>query len=573
MAKETAAATTTVSDYLLTRLKQSGLEHLFAVPGDYASPFLDALDADKDIERVPNINELGSGYAADGYARYKGIGAACVQYGVGTFSLLNCTAGSFVERVPVAVISASPSTKDRALEQSEAILFHHSTGNLRADQIVFQNVTVDSVIIEDPEKAPEQIDRAITLMLTHRKPIYIEVLNNVWSMKCAAPKGKLAPVEMTSDAASLAAALDAAFERLDAAKLPILWAGVEIQRYGLQDTLQQIVDASGWYFTTTSLGKTVLDENQKQFIGTYAGPASPAKTWDAMCAADCVLALGTIITDDYLNIMNSSFGKMIEVNDEEARIGYQYYHDVAMKDFLEGILSRLKEKKRKPRKYTLPKTKPEEPYKAQPKDRLTYNIFYHELSNFLKKEKMLNDIALILGESTSLYVFGNLFGLPQNSFVAQAAWGSLGHETGCALGVALGSGKRPFVVAGDGGFRMICQELSSMAYHKCNAVVFVMSNNVYAIEQAFVDIKAFTPKGSFAPFDVLPEWDYMALAKSFGAKGFRASTVEDLRGILSQLNDITDAPALVEIAIPEKDLAPQLKRLADTPPNLSKYRP
>lgn len=112
-----------------------------------------------------------------------------------------------------------------------------------------------------------------------------------------------------------------------------------------------------------------------------------------------------------------------------------------------------------------------------------------------------------------------------------------------------------------------------MAYQKCNAVVFVMSNEVYAIEQAFVDIKAFTPKGDFAPFDVLPKWDYLALAQSFGAKGFRAKTVEELRRVLSELSDIKDAPALVEIVIPQKDLAPQLKRLAETPPSLSKYRP
>ena len=101
------------------------------MPGDYASPFLQALDATPGIERVANVNELGSGYAADGYARFRGVGAACVQYGVGTFSLLNCAAGSFVERVPVAVISASPKTQDRQLERSEEILFHHSTGDLR----------------------------------------------------------------------------------------------------------------------------------------------------------------------------------------------------------------------------------------------------------------------------------------------------------------------------------------------------------------------------------------------------------------------------------------------------------
>ena len=165
----------TVADYLLARLMQSGLTHLFAVPGDYCSPFLKALDSTPGITRVANINELGSGYAADGCARFKGIGAACVQYGVGTFRLLNCCAGSYVERLPVVVISSGPSTSDRRLERRQGILFHHSTGNLRADQLVFQNATVASVIVKSAEKAPSQIDGAITALLTHRRPIYIEV--------------------------------------------------------------------------------------------------------------------------------------------------------------------------------------------------------------------------------------------------------------------------------------------------------------------------------------------------------------------------------------------------------------
>src|ERR1044072_3181660 len=563
---------TTVSSYILTRLKQAGLGHIFSVPGDYAGPFLETLDQTPGIERVPNMNELGCGYAADGYARYKGIGAACVQYGVGGFSILNCTAGSFVERLPVAVISASPGTKSRVLEETEGILFHHSTGDLRADQIVFKNVTVASEIISDPEQAPAQIDRAITAMLTHRRPIYIEVWQDVWSLNCADPKGTLAPVVTKSDPDALAAALEATWSRIKSAKLPVIWAGVEIHRFGLQETLQQLLDGSGLYFTTTSLAKTVLDESQKQFLGTYAGPASPALTRAVMDAADCILALGTIITDDYLNIMATSYGEMVEVNDEEARVNYQYYRQVTLKDFLEGLVERFREQKRGPRRYKLPKVEPELPPKTKPSDALTYNIFYEELSAFLKAEKLLEEVALVLGESTSLYVFGNLFGLPRDSFVSQAAWGSLGHETGCALGVALGSGKRPFVVAGDGGFRMVCQEMSSLAYHKSNAVVFVMSNNAYAIEQAFVDIKAFTPQGAFAPFDVLPTWDYRALAQAFGAQGYRVETVEDLRTALAGLKGVEGVPALVEVVIPQKDLAPQLKRLAETPVPQRKYR-
>jgi indolepyruvate decarboxylase len=561
-----------VAEYLIARLMQAGLKHLFAVPGDYASHFLEALDATPGITRVANINELGSGYAADGYARFTGIGAACVQYGVGTFSLLNCAAGSFVERVPVAVISASPSTQDRLLENNEAILFHHSTGDLCADQIVFQNVTVASEIIADAAAATAQIDRAITAMLTHRRPIYIEVLQNVWTLACSEPVGTLKPLTIPSDPRSLAAALDSAWNRICNARLPVLWAGVEIQRFGLQDILQQIVDSSGLYFTTTSLGKTVLSENQPQFIGTYAGPASPAVTREVMAACDCPIALGTIITDDYLDIMKSSFGKMIEATDEETRCGYEYFRRVTLEDFLKGLLVRFQADKSWPRQFALPKTPAEAAGdNAEPAAPILYNVFYHQLIQFLKDQGLLDQTILVLGESTSLYVFGNAFGLPRNSFVAQAAWGSLGHETGCALGVALGSGKRPYVVAGDGGFMMICQELSSLARQNCNAVVFVMSNEGYAIEQAFVNLEAFKPEGQFAPFDVLPTWDYLALAKAFGVKGYRAQTVAELRAVLAETKDLKDIPALVQVVIPQKDLAPQLKRLAEPPAPQRKY--
>jgi indolepyruvate decarboxylase len=561
----------TVAEYLIARLKQAGLDHLFAVPGDYASPFLEALDASPEIALISNTNELGSGYAADGYARFRGIGGACVQYGVGTFSLLNCTAGSFVERVPVVVISASLKTSDRKLERQKEILFHHSTGDLRADQIVFQNVTVASEILRSAEHAPAQIDRAITAMLTHRRPVYLEGLNDVWSLDCYPPAGTLGPLKIPSNSTSLSAALDAAWDRIEEANLPILWVGVEVQRFGLRDTMQAIVDASGMCFTTTSLGKTVLDESQPHFIGTYSGPASPLITRAVMAATDCPVALGTIITDDYLNIIASSFAQMIEVNDREARVGSQYYTDVALNDFLEGLLARFQADNRYPRKYQLPAVTEQEHQAANPENALSYNIFFDEISAYLKNERLLSEIILVLGESTSLYVFGNLFGLPRDSFVAQAAWGSLGHETGCALGVALGSGKRPFVIAGDGGFMMICQELSSLARQKCNAVVFVMSNKAYAIEQAFVDISAFDPNGEFAPFDLLAEWDYLALAKAFGAQGYRAATVDDLRKTLEEVKHLQGRPALVEILIPQKDLAPQLKRLAETPTQLRKY--
>jgi indolepyruvate decarboxylase len=554
--------TYTVSNYILDRLKQLGCNHVFAVPGDYASIFLNTLDGDPAIERIPNINELGVGYATDGYGRFKGVSACTVQYGVGAFSILNCMAGGFVERVPMVLVGPGPSTKNYELTRTQGILYHHSTGDLQADQIVMENVTVASTIIYDAVTAPAQIDEALTAMLTYSRPVYIEVLQNVFGNACAKPVGKLKAIPLVSEAPSLEALLNAAWAAITKAKLPVIWAGVEIQRYGLQDLLQQIVDESGLLFTTTSLGKTVLNEAQPQFIGTFAGPASPALTRAVMKATDCPIALGTIITDDYLDIMAADYGIMVEVSDETARLGYQHYQGIVLKDFLQGLLAKFKADPRYPRKYKRPSYELELTPLIKRTDKLTYEIFYYEFGNWLVKSGAINSSKLILGESTSLYVFGNLMGMPQNSFVAQAAWGSLGHETGCALGIEIATGQRPYVVAGDGGFMMICQEISSLVGQRSNAVVFVMSNGGYAIEQAFVDLKAFTPKGSFAPFDILPEWDYIALAKAFGAKGYVIETVEALHDLLELLKTQDGIPSLVQVKIPLKDIPPQLYRLA-----------
>ncbi len=564
----------TVAAYLAVRLRDIGIGHVFTIPGDYCAPFLDVLDATPGIERVPNLNELGCGYAADGYARLKGAGAACVQYGVGAFSLLNCVAGSFVECVPVAIISSSPGASSRLLEQHQNILFHHSTGDLLADRNVFREVTVDSVVVTNAGAAPGEIDRALTLMLTHRRPVYIEVINSVWNEACAQPAGSLSPIPPYSNPASLQSAVQGAWTMLESAQRPVFFFGVELQRLGLQQLAQQLVDLTGIPFTTTSLGKTVLDESQPLFAGTYAGPASPPATNDLVTKSDCVVALGTIITDDYLGLMASSFAKTIRVSEGETRVGLTYYPPVALADFLPVFIQYLRERPL-PGKPSPPQT----PFAPQLKTslaerQLTYELFYETLGAFLLGSPLLHSSVLVLGESTSLYVFGNLFGLPPDSFVAQAAWGSLGHETGCALGVGFGSGKRPLVVAGDGGFTMICQEISSLMRAGSNAVIFVMSNRGYAIEQAFVNLKAFEPGGTFAPYDILPAWDYLALAKAFGARGLRLSTTTELLKFLNQLDTAassSDGPTLVEIVIPEHDLAPQLKRLAEPPPSLLRY--
>ena len=178
----------------------------------------------------------------------------------------------------------------------------------------------------------------------------------------------------------------------------------------------------------------------------------------------------------------------------------------------------------------------------------------------------MKDSVLTLGVSSSMYVATNIYGMAQGSFVSSAAWQIIGYETGAAAGAQLGSGKRAWTVAGDGGFMMLCQSLSTLSRNNLDAVIFVMSNGVYAIEQVYVDVNSFNDGPDAPPFDafdVLPKWDYMALAQAFGAEGYRAETVSELNAVLVKLKTRSSKPILVEVKIPEKDLPQQMKRLGN----------
>ena len=317
----------------------------------------------------------------------------------------------------------------------------------------------------------------------------------------------------------------------------------------------------------------MLDEKGDKFIGTYSDAASIQSVRDLVTQADCFLTLGTIMTDDYLWFVENKYADMVLATTEQIRVNYFIYEGVTMKDFMAALLERFKTTKGYPLATVAPPQPPypepwvsnSDPYWNDKPETITYNRFFQHSMKFLEDNKMLDEIVMTFGVSSSLYVATNAYGLAQNSFLGSAAWQCIGFETGAASGAQLGSGKRAWTVAGDGGFMMVCQSLSTLARNNLNAVLFVISNGVYAIEQVYVDLTSFKPgpEHKFDAFDILPKWDYMALAQAFGAKGYRVQTVSELNAVLQELKDTTGQPSLVEVVIPEKDLPGQMRRLGE----------
>jgi indolepyruvate decarboxylase len=579
----------TVAEYLIRRLKEIGAEHLFAVPGDYAGPFLSAVDKTGAITRVGVTNEWVAGYAADSYARLRGVGAVCLTYGVGTFGVLNALAGSYVEELAVALIVGSPSFDQRRVERHEGVLYHHSTGKMTADAQSVKNVVAASEVVRSGRRAPAQIDRALAAALTWRRPVYIEVYQNVWTEACRPPGAPLESGALPLSRRSLERAVDRALERLKGATVPVIWAGVEIQRFGLQDLLEEVIRVTGLPWTTDLLGKSVLSEDHPGFEGVFDGASAVKNVMDLFNASNWVLGLGNLVTDDFAVWVEKQYDNIILAYGNSVRVGRKTFDDVPLKAFMERLIERLSERayrapagamavldqvptpgeRARLRFSTLGAVQAKEEV-----ERVTYDRFFARMKSWVD-----DSMVLMADTSIALYSAAELPVRQRDGFIAQAAWNSIGYTPGGAVGVGYAKpGKRAVVFCGDGGFQEIAQALSDIVRSGHDAVVFVFNNALYGIEQAFVDPYYFVPDAEgkrhpVEPFDLLHPWSYAKLTEVFGGGwGATVATVEELDAALATAKS-NRGLSLIDLRIPQDSITVQMLQQAGVNPDQIRTAP
>ncbi len=155
---------------MLDQLGKRGVKHIFGVPGDYVLRFYDLIEQSP-LQHIGTTREDAAGFAADAYARVRGLGAVCVTYCVGGLSLANPIAGAYAEKSPIVVISGAPGLKERERNP----LLHHRVRDFSTQREVFERITVASAALEDPDTAYHEIDRVLQAVERYKRPGYIEL--------------------------------------------------------------------------------------------------------------------------------------------------------------------------------------------------------------------------------------------------------------------------------------------------------------------------------------------------------------------------------------------------------------
>jgi indolepyruvate decarboxylase len=533
----------TIGGYLVRRLEERGIGHIFGVPGDYVLRFYDLL-VGSSIQVVGTCTEAGAAFAGDAYARVHGLGAVCVTYCVGGLNTVNAVAGAFAEKSPLILISGSPGLRERA----RSSLLHHRVRDYNTQRRIFEELTVASAALEDPARAPGQIDEVLTACVRQKRPVYLELPRDMVDAPCAMPRPLAREAEAPPrDPKALGEALAEASAMLRAARRPVILAGVEIHRFALQDSLLRLVERTHLPVASTLLGKSVISERHERCLGVYEGAMGREDVRRAVEGADCLLILGAFLTDIDMGINTAHLdpARTISATSERVSIKHHNYQAVPLGDFIHG-LTRLAAGRR--RAIALPPKPPQRPFRPRSRRAVTVRRFFARMNDFLQ-----DDHVVICDIGDSLFGAADLTIHRRTEFISPAYYTSMGFAVPAAVGAQIGRRRaRCVVFVGDGAFQMTGQELSTIVRCGLNPIVFVLNNGGYTTER-------FINEG---PYNDIRDWAYHRWPEIVGAGwGCEVRTEGELEHALTHARTNTASFSIINLHLAKMDCSAALLRL------------
>lgn len=531
-----------IGRYLLAKLHEAGVHDMFGVPGDYILRFYQEL-SQSPIRHVGTTREDTAAFAADAYARCRGIGALAVTYGVGALNCVNAVAGAHAESSPVVVISGAPGVEEQRLDP----LLHHRFGPYRLQREIFERITCFTAVLDDPLICCRQIDRALAAAREHCKPVYIELPRDRVDVPGHPFPGE-EPTRAESDPASLQEAVAETLSLLEAARAPVLVAGVELHRRGLQEALLKLVEGADLAVASTLTGKSVLGERHRNYLGIYEGALGSAKARERVEQADLLLMLGVTLNDVDLGIYTAKLdaNRMVRASQGEVIIHHHRYPQVLLADFVGALNDRLTG------------TRPgagKAPVEALPafvaQDApMTVARLIARLNSFIQP-----DMLVVCDTGDCLFAAIDLMVHDKSEFLATAFYTTMGFAVPAALGAQVAApDHRALVLVGDGAFQMTGTELSTAARLGLNPIVIVFNNRGYSTERFILD----------GPFNDISTWHFERLGELFGPlRGYSVHTELEFESALAGALAETSAPSLINVHLSPDDPSPAMRRLAE----------
>ncbi len=536
-----------IGQYLINRLQDYGIGAVFGIPGDYVLSFYSMLE-ESPLNVVGCTREDCAGFAADAYARLNGMSALCITYCVGGLSVCNSVAGAFAEKSPIIVISGAPGLGER---QNNPLL-HHKVREFRTQMDVFEKLCIAATELIDPLTAFSEIERVLDAADRFKRPVYIEIPRDMVHVVPPISHAYRRPHPET-DAGALAEAVHEASTRLSQARQPIIIAGVEIHRFGLQAQVLKLAEQVKLPIASTLLGKSVIRETHPLYVGVYEGAMGRADVTQFVEDSDCVLLLGTFMTDINLGIYtaNLDLKKCIYATSEQLQISHHHYHQLPLAEFIAGLIESRPTITAREIPTSL-KSHASESFCLDPHQPLRVSRMMPIINGRLEKDNIvIADIGDSLFGATELVVH------EQTDFLSPAYYTSMGFAVPATVGACVAKpDQRVITICGDGAFQMTGNELSTIIRNGFAPILIILDNHGYGTER-------FLHEGTWK-FNEIHPWNYHRLPELYGGgRGYLVSTEGEFAAALEAAWQDKSCAQIIQAKLKEGDASTTLLRLAD----------
>jgi pyruvate dehydrogenase (quinone) len=533
-----------VSDLIVERLIEWGVDTIFGYPGDGIDGFFESLRTHQDRLRFIQVrHEEAAAFAACGYAKYTGrIGVCCATSGPGGIHLLNGLYDAKCDQVPVLAITGHT--------------FHDLIGmNYQQDvdlDKLFIDVAEFNERIMGPAHAVNVVDMAVRTAYGRRGVSHICIPKDIqeWPVSDkmrSSPniKGHSGDWEQPSTAVPAETLLREAADIINHGSRVTILVGRGALK--AREEVTQLAETVGGPVIKALLGKAVLPDRSPYTTGGI-GLLGTAPSVDAMEECDTLIMIGTSFP--YMDFYpRPGQAKCVQIELDPTRVGLRYPVDVALigdaKAILRALVPWLKEKNRKFLKKAQDRmetwnelmeergTRTDMPMKPQ--------VVTHALN------KLLEDDAIVATDSGTITTWAarhlEMRGTMQFSLSGSLA--TMANGLPYSIGAAIAyPGRQVVCVIGDGGMTMLMGEIATLVKYNLRVAVIVIKNNVLGQikwEQMILD--------GNPEFGVeLEPIDFAKVAEACGARGYTIERPELAESVLREALS-TPGPVVIQALV------------------------
>ena len=477
-----------VSDYIIKRLEELGVGHMFMLPGGGAMHLNDSLGKSKKIQFICCQNEQGAAIAAEAYARVNNtLGLLMVTTGPGGTNAMTGVAGAWLESTPMLIVSGQVKRLDMIRDQGL-----RQQGMQELDIIsVVKPITKYAAELDEVDMVRYHLEKAIYLATHGRKgPVWLDIPLDVQASQVDEAT-LLGYHPFVPEAASLEQQVMHTIEYLNASERPVLLLGNGIRQAGAIDILAEFLAALGIPVLTSWNGIDLVTEDDPLYFGRPGGLGHRYANFIQQ-NSDFFLSIGA-----RLNLLQTGYNFdgfaraavkiMVDVDPNElAKINVRPDLPVCAdaKRFIETMLRYKDMIQKKPREAWFSycnRLKKKYPIVCveywQEKEYVNTYCLLDVLSEQLTSE----DIYVSGSSGSCIDISMQAFRVKRGQRVfCTKGLASMGYGLPSTIGACLASGrKRTVGVNGDGGFVMNIQELETIHRLNLPIKIFVLCNHGY----------------------------------------------------------------------------------------------